>query len=977
MSLDRRWTSLLALLLFSLSFATTAPAQQPGQYPQALLNGLHWRDVGPMRGGRSYGVAGVAGEPATFYFGSVGGGVWKTVNAGHTWFPISDDPKTGIPIGSIGAIDVAASNPSIIYVGTGEPDIRSQHSYGNGVYKSTDEGKTWSHIGLDDSEHIGRIAIDPTNPNRVFVAALGHVYDPNPMRGLYRTVDGGATWKKVLASSTLPNDVGAIDVALDPKNPKVIYASLWGTRRPPWSVYAPSNLPGGGLFKSTDGGDTWKKLSGGLPTDDFVGKIGIAVAPSNPNRLWAVVDDLGGPVATRGPGGGGGGGGAEAKPTGGGIYVSNDAGATWKLVNSEARLWGRGWYFGQITVDPANPDSAYDINTATYLTTDLGKTWLPVKGAPGGDDYHQIWVNPKDPKRMVLSSDQGTVVSLDGAKSWSSWYNQPTAEVYHVAADNRFPYWLYGPQQDSGGVGVSTWSRMGTLSFRNWEPTCVAGESGIILPDPKDGNILYGGGAGRCDQNLNIPASLGGELPPPDANDPNRKTWTLPQVFSANDEALYYANQFVFRSRDRGKSWQKISPDLARVNPEVPKGLDPATAKDIDEVMTDRFGVVYALGPSPLSATTVWAGTDDGLIYVTRDDGKNWNNITPPAMTAWSKVSQIEAGHFDINTAYASVDRHRIADNKPYIYATHDGGKTWTNIVSGIPVGAYVNSVKEDPITKGLLYAATELRVYVSFNDGAQWQPLQNNMPVTSVRDIIVHGDDLAVGTHGRGFWVMDQMTSLREIAAKGSEIASSNAYLFKPGESLAIRQGGQNGTPLPHEEPQELNPPAGVLAYYWLKSPASGPLKLELVDSTGAVKACAASDTPVTPVDTEAINVQAIWQQPTQPPAATAGMHRFALNVAAPAGFGGGGGGGGRGRTAPAARDACSPPPGLEPAAPTRPARGAGGGGGGRGGPVVLTPGQYTLRLTVDGQTYTQPATVKPDPRGEQIDHADVPPRG
>jgi photosystem II stability/assembly factor-like uncharacterized protein len=456
MSLNRRWTLVLALFLLSLAFATTAPAQQPGQYPPALLNGLHWRDVGPMRGGRSYGVAGVASEPATFYFGSVGGGVWKTVNAGHTWFPIADDPKTGIPIGSIGAIDVAPSNPSIIYVGTGEPDIRSQHSYGNGVYKSTDEGKTWTHLGLEDSEHIGKIAIDPKDPNRVFVAALGHVYDANSTRGLYRSVDGGASWKKVLSSATLPNDVGAIDVAIDPKNPKVVYASLWGTRRPPWSVYAPSNLPGGGLFKSTDGGDTWKKLSGGLPTDDFVGKIGIAIAPSNPNRLWAVVDDLGGPVATRGPGGGGGGAAAaEPKPTGGGVYVSSDAGATWKLVNSESRLWGRGWYFSQIAVDPMNPDSAYDINTATYLTTDLGKTWLPVKGAPGGDDYHQIWVNPKDPKRMVLSSDQGTVVSLDGAKSWSSWYNQPTAEVYHVAADNRFPYWLYGPQQDSGGVGVS------------------------------------------------------------------------------------------------------------------------------------------------------------------------------------------------------------------------------------------------------------------------------------------------------------------------------------------------------------------------------------------------------------------------------------------------------------------------------------------------------------------------------------------
>lgn len=932
-----------------------------GQYPAALLSGLHWRDVGPMRGGRSYAVAGVATQPSTFYFGSVGGGVWKTVNAGRTWFPIADE---GIPIGSIGAIAVAPSNPSIIYVGTGEPDIRSQHSYGIGMYKSVDEGKTWTHIGLDDCAHIGRVVVDPKDPNRVFVAVLGHTYDANPERGLYRSVDGGAHWKKVLFKTSDPNNVGAVDVALDPKNPRILYASLWATRRPPWAVYAPSYMPGSGLYKSTDGGDTWKQLTNGLPGDDFVGKIGIAVSPSNPKRLWAVVDDPGTSVAPRA---GGGGGPATPNPNAkGGIYLSDDAGASWKLVNSESRLWGRGWYFGQITVDPANPDSAYDINTATYLTIDAGKTWTPVKGAPGGDDYHQIWINPSDPRRMVLSSDQGTVVSLDGAKTWSSWYNQPTAELYHIAADNRFSYWLYGPQQDSGGVGVSTWSRMGVLSFRNWEPTCLAGESDIVLPDPKDGNILYGAGAGRCDQALNIPASLGGELPPSDPNDPNRKTWTLPQVFSEADEALYYANQFVFRTRDRGRTWEKISPDLARVNPEVPAGLDPVTAKNIDEPMTDRFGVVYSIGPSPISATTVWVGTDDGLIHVTHDDGKTWNNVTPPSMTAWSKVSQIEAGHFDLNTAYASVDRHRLADNKPYIYVTHDDGKTWTNIVTGIPEGAYVNSVKEDPLAKGLLYAATELRVYASFDDGAHWQPLQNNMPVTSVRDIIVHGDDLDVATHGRGFWVMDQMTSLREIAAHGGEIASSSAYLFKPSPAFSVKQGGQNGTPLPHEEPQDLNPPAGVLAYYWLKVPASGALKLELIDSKGAVKVCAASDTPVPPVDIEAINVQAVWEQPAQPPSADAGMHRFALNVAQPRGFGGGGGRPGR-NAAPPPRDACSPP-GTQLDAPPPPARVP---GQGREGPVALTPGEYTLRLTVNGQTYTQPASVKPDPRGEPIDHA------
>jgi len=947
--ITRRWR-LTFWILFCISLLGIAIFAQQVQYAASLLSGFVWRDVGPMRGGRSYGVAGNADQPDTFYFGSVGGGVWKTENSGRTWVPISDE---GIPIGSIGAIAVAPSNPNIIYAGTGEPDIRSQHSYGIGMFKSTDAGKTWTHIGLEGTRQIGRVAVDPANPNRVYVAALGNVYAPNPERGLYRSTDGGATWKKILFKANDPNNVGAIEVAIDPKNSRVLYASLWATRRPPWSVYAPSNMPGGGLYKSTDGGDNWTQLTGGLPNDDFVGKIGIAVSPSNPNRLWAVVDDLGtGNTPARG-----GGGARPAAKSSGGVYISDDAGANWGLVNSENRLWGRGWYFEAVSVDPTNPDRAYVINTATYMTTDGGKTFVPIKGAPGGDDYHQMWINPKDGNRMVLSSDQGTVVSVDGGRSWSTWYNQPTAEIYHVAADNRFPYWLYGAQQDSGGVGVSTWSREGVLSFRNWEPTCLAGESNTVLPDPKDGNILYGSGNGKCDQNLNIALPGGGALPEQDPDDLNRKTWTLPQVFSQADEALYYSNQFVMRSRDRGKTWTKISPDLTRLNPPVPATLDPLTAKDIDQQMTARFGVVYSIGPSPVQAGTVWVGTDDGLIHVTRDDAKSWQNVTPPAMTPWSKVSQIEASHFDAETAYASVDRHRIADNKPYIYRTHDGGKTWQNVAAGIPEGAFVNSIKEDPKAKGMLYAATELRVYVSFNDGAQWQPLQNNMPVTSIRDIVVHGDDLDIATHGRGFWVMDQMSALREIAAKGAQIVSANAYLFAVGETYAIRAGSMNGTPLPHEEPQHLNPPAGVLAYYWLKNAASQPLKIELFDGRGIVRACLASDTPVRPVDTEAINVQAIWEQPPQPPSAAAGMHRVAIGAS-----GGRGGGGGRGAVAAPVKDACT---GDLPEAP--PAAGRGGRGGGRGGRGGggLAPGQYSVRLTVDGQTLTQPVELKPDPRG------------
>ena len=935
---------LVAALLASASLYLTA---QPNS--ESMLSGLAWRDVGPMRGGRSYAVAGNAGQPDIFYMGSVGGGVWKTENSGRTWYPIADNPLTGIPIGSIGAIAVAPSDPNIVYVGTGEPDIRSQHSYGIGLFKSTDAGKTWHSIGLAETRQIGKIVVDPADPNRVYVAALGHVYKANSERGVYRSTDGGAHWKKILWNAKDPDNVGAVDLALDAQHPRTLYASLWATRRPPWSVYAPSNMPGGGLYKSTDGGDSWQQLHGGLPDDDFVGKIGIAVAPSNSNRLYAVVDDLGAAIASSMRGGGSD---ANAPKPPGGIYRSDDGGVTWSLVNNEQRLWGRGWYFGQIAVDPANPDRAYDINTATYMTLDAGKTWVPVKGAPGGDDYHQLWINPRDGNRMALSSDQGTVVSVDGAKTWSTWYNQPTAEIYHVAASSGYPYRLYGAQQDSGAVSVATWSRMGTLSFREWEPLCQAGESSTVVPDPKDGDLLYGNGDQRCNMALNVSAPAGGELPIADTSDPNRRTWTLPQVFSAADDALYYANQFVFRSRDRGKTWTKISADLTRRNPEVPKTLDPVTAKDIDQPMTTRFGVVYSIGPSPLNAKTVWVGTDDGLIHVTRDDGANWTDVTPPAMTAWSKVSQIEAGHFDAETAYASIDRHRLADDHPYVYRTHDGGKTWQNVAAGIPDGAFVNCVREDPKQKGLLYAATELRVYVSFDDGDHWQPLQLNMPITSVRDIVVHQDDLAIATHGRGFWVLDQMTPLRQLAAHGAEIGSARAYLFVPGEAFAISQGGQNGTPLPHEEPQEKNPPAGVVAYYWLKSSPTSPLKLELVDADGKVAVCLASDTPVKPVDTEAINVQAYWMEPALPPSAAAGMHRAALNVIAPRGPGFG-----RRPAAPPV-DACHPagsaPPPQPGAAPSRPPR----------GPQGLQPGSYTVRLTVDGQTLTQPVTVKADPR-------------
>ncbi len=914
----------LLALAFSL-FAAAALAQAP-PVPESLLSGsggLVWRDIGPMRGGRTFGVAGVPSQPDTFYMGSVGGGVWKTDNAGRTWRPIFDRE----PVQSIGAIAVAPSDPNIVYVGTGEPDPRSETSYGDGMYKSTDAGRTWHFIGLAATHRIGRIVVDPTDPNRVYVAALGRVYVPSPDRGLYRSTDGGATWQKILYHG--PN-VGAIDISLDPHHPRTLYVSLWATRRPPWNVYAPANLPGGGLYKSTDGGDTWTRLTGGLPTDAAVGKIGVAVAPSDPNRVWAVVDDLtdGGKF--------------------GGVYVSDDAGAVWRQVNNENRLWGRGWYFEAVSVDPTDPHKAYVINTSTYETTNDGRTFVGIKGAPGGDDYHQLWINPRDGNRMVLSSDQGTVVSVDGGKSWSTWYNQPTAEIYHVSAGSGFPWWVYGAQQDSGAVGVEPWSKFGVLDFRNWIPLCTGGESGMVVPDPHDPDYLFGEAGVRCNQKLNIADSLG-SIPPPAPGAPvYRKTWTLPLVFSPADGALYYGNQYVFRTRDSGRIWDRISPDLTRADPGVPPNLDPVTARDEDNRgVTTRKGVVYSIAPSPLRAGEVWAGTDDGYVQLTTNGGASWANVTPPALTAWSKVSGIEASHFDAGTAYVAVDRHRLGDQAPYIYRTRDFGKTWEKIVAGIPYGSYVNAVKEDGVRRGLLFAATELGVYVSFNDGANWQPLQLNLPHTSARDFVIHGHSLVVATHGRGFWILDDISPLRQLTPA---VAAEPVHLFRPGAALAIRQGGENGTPLPPEEPQEQNPPAGAILYYSLAHAAQPPVRLDIVNPAGRVIARFRSDTPIPKVNVEELNIPPYWIKPPLRLGTSAGMHRFVWdlqpNVAMPGRGGRGRGGRGRGgRGANPAFALMAQLFGLNRA-------------------PLVAPGTYTVRLIVAGRTYSQPLVVNPDPR-------------
>ena len=886
----------LGIALLSVLIPALNPSAQ--QVDPNFYSGLHWRMIGPFRGGRVNAVSGVVGQPDTFYFGSVGGGLWKSANAGRTWSPVFDATN----VASIGAIGVAPSDANVVYVGTGEPDMRDSIAYGNGIYKSTDAGKTWKHLGLENTKQIGRIIVDPKNPNTVFVAALGNAYMPNPDRGVYRSRDGGVTWQKVLFKN---EDVGAIDLSFDPVDSKVVYATLWNVRRPPWFIYAPANGPGAGIFKSLDGGTTWNEISNGIPLEGR-GHIGIAVAPSNRNRIYAAVD---------------------AKD--GGIFVSNDAGATWTRLSSDKRLWDRGWYFEKITVDPKNPDVVYVMNTSVYRSTDGGRKWTPIKGAPGGDDYHQLWINPDDPKRMVLGSDQGAIVSVDGAMTWSSWYNQPTAQIYHVAADYRFPYWITGAQQDSGAVGTPSRSKHGDISNRDWEGLCAGGESGYTAPDPLHPELLFGGTVSRCNvltgETKNVSPERGG------TQGQFRHAWTQPLVFSpADPHALYYANQFLYKTTNGGESWTQISADLTRDDPGMPSNLNEAAAADAP---TDkRRGVVYTIAPSPLRAPMIWIGTDDGLIQLTNDDGKTWQNVTPPALTSWSKVVMIEAGHYDVNEAFAAVERHQLGDYEPHIYHTLDAGKTWKEITSGLPAGIYVQTVKEDPVERNLLFTGTERGVFVSFNNGGRWQSLQLNLPPASMRDLDIQGDDLIVATHGRGFWVIDDMTPLRQFGDVSKE---AEAFLFRPAEAILLTPGSDNGTPLPRDEPIAENPPFGAMIDYYLKSNASGPVTLEILDPAGDVVRKYSSEDKPTPVNLDTLTIPAYWIRQPETLSTTAGMHRWIWD--------------------------------LRPTPPARPAGGAGGGGFGgfgRGGAPVVLPGVYTVRLTADGESNTQPLVVKMDPR-------------
>jgi photosystem II stability/assembly factor-like uncharacterized protein len=895
-NLLRPLTTILALLA-TVVIAGIALRASPGASQDAssgfdgkLFSELRWRSIGPHRGGRSLAVTGVRGQPELFYFGSVGGGVWRTNDAGRTWNPIFDSQ----PVGSIGAIAVAPSNPAVIYVGTGESDMRSDIAYGNGMYKSADGGNSWTHIGLTDSQQIARILVDPADPNQVFVAALGHAYGPNTERGVFRSKDGGASWQRILFHD---ENTGAIDLAFEPGNTSTIYAALLQTRRPPWNVYPPSKGPGSGLYRSRDGGEHWEALTGhGLPSEEL-GRMGIAFAPNNPRRIYLVVD-------------------AKA----GGLYRSDDGGENWQLMSHDKRIWQRGWYFEEVTVDPKDADTVYVPNTTLYRSRDGGKTFAAFKGAPGGDDYHQLWIDPDEPRRMIMGVDQGTIITRNGGETWSSWYNQPTGQFYHVITDDRFPYWVYGAQQDSGSAATPSRGKYRALNFHDWRPIQAGDENGYIAPDPENPDVIYGGFVDRQDLDNEQTQPL-----PPTLAHPGdyRRTWTLPLVFSPLEKnVLYFSSQVLFRTADGGGSWQVISPDLTREDPGAPPNLDPPTVADAGK--EKRRGVIYSLGPSYVRKGEIWAGTDDGLIQLTRDEGKTWSNVTPPEITAWSKVTRIEASHFDAGTAYAAVDRHRLDDLHAYLYRTRDFGKTWQMAADGIPEGYFLNCVREDPVRKGLLYACTEKGVFVSFDDGDRWQPLQLNLPTTSVRDLVIHGDDLVIATHGRSFWILDNVTPLRQMTA---EVAQGAAWLFDPATAYRVRPGTDEGTPVPLDEPQAANPPDGAVLDYYLNEAPSTALQLEIFDLAGNLVRRFSSDDILKKTKPDEMEFPMYWVQDPQPISAKAGMHRFVwdLHYAFPDDV----------------KLSFYGPP----------------------APHAL-PGRYTVKLTVNGKSYEQPLVVKMDPR-------------
>ena len=938
-----RSIALIALLVL----ATTARAQND------VYADMHWREIGPTRAGRARAVAGVPSQPNVAYIGFDNGGVWRSTDYGSTWHPLFDQESTG----SIGAIAVAPSDPNIIYVGSGAGIIRPDLATGNGMYKSTDGGRTWVNLGLHDTQMIAMIAVDPRDPNRLFVAALGHPYGPNEERGVFRSTDGGRTFQKVLYKDEYTS---ANDVKIDPSDPNIVYAALWQQQQ---SFIEGGSFGGsnGGIFKSIDGGTTWQQLTEGLPT---VLQANVAIAPSDPKTLYATIAGAapGTPAAPVGFGGGV-----------IGFYKTTDAGAHWTLVNG-AGVTGRepdnrplarigGGDLPELAVDSKNPNVVYTCSTVFWRTEDGGVTWSAVRGAPGGDDYQQLWINPNDPNILILVSDQGGVISANRGASWSNWYTQPTAAMYHVSTDNTFVYRVCGGQQDSGSACVASRSMDGEITFHDWHPVNIQ-EYGIAAPDPRDPDLVYGSqrqGVSLYNRHTGQTTQVGPDLSEklPNGGAANRNVRTMPIAWSPLDPSvLYYVSNVVWKSTDHAHSWARISPDLTRQTWAVPANA----GKYASGVTPAPLGSITAFSPSPRKLSILWAGSDDGQIQTTSDGGRTWTNVTPAAIKPWTRIFNIEAGHFDDRTAYAAANTMRVDDMNPHLWRTHDGGRSWTEINTGIAPGAVTNSIREDPRKPGLLYASTDTQVWVSFDDGNHWESLRLNMPAISVRDLQVKDDsaclcaDLIAGTHGRGFWILDDVTPLRQAAeARGAK----SAYLFKPVTAVRVRFATNDPTPWPPELPAGENPPPGGIIDYYLPNDAGGEVKLGILENGGKVIRSYSSNAPVLrphpALDSAAYNrvcqqtpsapfcaLPLYWPGPPMLISTTRGMHRVWWDlhldpITA-------------GDTMPNSDDdALGAVPRRTYTTPNSP---------------WAPPGNYTVRLTVNGQQLTQPLTLRLDPR-------------